>query len=97
LTGECENVSGLFVKFLDRKYGIQAKMVEIKMHYPEIVLETCDPAWKPFSGGESNCYHVAVLVHGYIVDFTWIQFDGKASIPVVYKKFKGRIKKYHEI
>ena len=98
LEGQCYRYSVLFTEFLALEYGIyDAKVVLVNLAKYELDEVYCHKEWADLCGGdEDDIIHYAVEVNGTdIVDWTYKQFDSRASIPVTYRKnrYKGRIEK----
>lgn len=98
LFDQCYPISVHFQTFL-RKYYYgyterNNKLVKIKMNRGEIVYERCHEAWAEFCGQEHVISHYANKVGGYIIDWTYKQFDREANFPEIYKAndYKGRWK-----
>jgi len=94
LFDQCFPVSQEFCYFLlTKKVDPDSfRVVELQLKQGEINFDTCSPEWAEFCGQDDTACHYAVLWGDYIVDFTWIQFDGEAPVPVVYENFPGRVK-----
>lgn len=73
-----------------------AKVVELRLNLGEINFYTCHALWRAFCGKELTTCHYAVLYKGYIIDWTAIQFDNDLPVPLVYKNYRGRVRKEHE-
>jgi hypothetical protein len=86
LFGRCYEFSSMFHQFLHRRYRLKSSIVRIELTRGELDFETCHEEWADLCGEEGEIEHYAVECQGWIIDWTYRQFNCESAFPVTYPK-----------